>query len=287
MKLPKLLLCLLLCLIMSGCVDQSKSKGNSDTLSIAVTSTSIMEICRRMDIPLDGIPLSELVDIPEEYLTATIIGSPMAPDMEILSDLNPDWVLSPITLMSDLQPKYDAINLNYAFVNLKSVDGMYQSISDMGVLFDKEEQAQSLVDEYTAFMQNYESDVEGKDKPTVLLLMGLPGSYIVATENSYAGNLIELAGGENIYAGTGEEFLNINPEDMLLKNPDIILRTAHALPDEVVEMFKEEFETNDIWSHFSAVKENRVFDLPSDKFGMSANFNYQEGLEYLKDILYP
>ena len=34
------------------------------------------------------------------------------------------------------------------------------------------------------------------------ILMGLPGSYIIATENSYVGSLVELAGGENVYAGT-------------------------------------------------------------------------------------
>ncbi len=194
MKINKLILCFLLCFILVGCVDQRNTQKSSEHLSIAVTSTTIMEICRRMNIELDGVPLSELVEIPEEYENATIIGSPMSPDMEILSSLNPDWVLSPVTLISDLQPKYEAANLKYAFMNLKSLEGMYQSISDLGVLFDKEEEAKVLIDEYTTFIQNYHSDVEGKEKPTVLLLMGLPGSYIVATENSYAGSLVELSG---------------------------------------------------------------------------------------------
>ena len=42
--------------------------------------------------------------------------------------------------------------------------------------------------------------------------MGLPGSYIVATENSYVGSLVEMAGGQNVYAGTDEEFLSANTE---------------------------------------------------------------------------
>ena len=45
------------------------------------------------------------------------------------------------------------------------------------------------------------------------MLMGLPGSYIIATENSYVGSLVELAGGENVYAGTDQEFLTVNTED--------------------------------------------------------------------------
>ena len=62
----------------------------------------------------------------------------------------------------------------------------------------------------------------------------------------------------------------------------MILRAAHALPDQVVEMFKEDFETNDIWQHFQAVEEGRVYDLTYEYFGMSANFNYPQALEELQ-----
>ena len=34
-------------------------------------------------------------------------------------------------------------------------------------------------------MEEYRSRNEGKESPRVLVLMGLPGSYIVATDNSY------------------------------------------------------------------------------------------------------
>ena len=117
--------------------------------------------------------------------------------------------------------------------------------------------------------------------------MGLPGSYIVATENSYVGSLVEMAGGENVYAGSEQEFLTVNTEDMKTKEPDIILRTAHALPDTVVEMFKKEFKENDIWKHFDAVKNDKVYDLTYENFGMSANFRYPKALAELQPILYP
>lgn len=144
-----------------------------------------------------------------------------------------------------------------------------------------------MVDEFTAFYEDYKNKNEGKDAPKVLILMGLPGSYIIATENSYVGSLVELAGGENVYAGTDQEFLTVNTEDMKTKEPDVILRAAHALPDQIVEMFNEEFATDDIWQHFDAVKNGRVYDLTYEYFGMSANFNYPEALEELQPMLYP
>ena len=47
-----------------------------------------------------------------------------------------------------------------------------------------------------------------------------------------------------------------------------------------------ELQENEIWSKFSAVQNNKVYDLDNNYFGMSANFNYQKGLEVLEGILY-
>lgn len=110
----------------------------------------------------------------------------------------------------------------------------------MGIIFDREKEADSLINEFVAFYKKYKSENKTKSHPKVLILMGLPGSYIIATPNSYVGNLVELAGGENVYSDTKQEFLTVNTEDMKKKEPDIILRAAHAMPKQVIKMFNDE-----------------------------------------------
>lgn len=254
---------------------------------IIATSPATAQICDALELDLVGICSSSLSSLPERYSKATQVGTSMAPDMEIVSSLNPDWVLSPASLQTDLQPKYEAIDTDWAFLNLRSVPGMYRSIQELGDIFGRQEQAQLLVGEFTEFYREYKTRNEGKDAPKVLVLMGLPGSYIIATENSYVGSLVELAGGENVYAGTDQEFLTVNTEDMKTKEPDVILCAAHALPDQVIEMFREDFETNDIWKHFEAVQNGRIYYLSYELFGMSASFSYPEALEELQPMLYP
>lgn len=254
---------------------------------IIATSPATAEICDRLNLDLAGICSSSLSTLPERYAQVETVGTAMSPDMEIVASLNPDWILSPASLQSDLQPKYEAIGTDWAFLNLRSVPGMYRSIQELGEIFGREEEAQELVDEFTEFYNEYKEKNEGKESPKVMILMGLPGSYIIATENSYVGSLVELAGGDNVYAGTDQEFLTVNTEDMKTKEPDIILRAAHALPDSVVEMFKKDFEENDIWQHFDAVKNGKVYDLTYELFGMSATFRYPEALDELQPILYP
>lgn len=254
---------------------------------IIATSPATAAICDKLDLDLVGVCKTTTSTIPERYADLTTVGTAMSPDMEIVSSLKPDWILSPSSLQSDLQPKYEAIDTDWAFLNLKSVPGMYRSIQELGEIFNRQEEAQQLVDEFTQFYNDYKTKNEGKEHPKVLILMGLPGSYIIATENSYVGSLVELAGGENVYAGTDQEFLTVNTEDMKTKEPDIILRAAHALPDQVIEMFNEDFATNDIWQHFDAVKNGRVYDLTYELFGMSVTFRYPEALAELQPILYP
>lgn len=268
-------------------VENAKRKVSENASPrIIATSPAVAEICDKLELNLVGVCSSSVSKIPKRYKKTKKIGTAMSPDMEIVSSLNPDWILSPSSLQSDLQPKYENIQTDWAFLNLKSVQGMYRSIQELGDIFGKEEQAANLTAEFKTFYQKYKKENEGKESPRVLILMGMPGSYVIATENSYVGSLVELAGGENVYAGSSQEFLTVNTEDMEKKNPDIILRAAHALPDQVVEMFNKDFKTNDIWKHFKAVQKGKVYDLTYEYFGMSANFYYKKALEQLQPLLY-
>ena len=296
MKLKKIVAAVLagaMALSMAGCVDQHpEDNADSDVTTsientkLVATSPAVAEICDKLELDLVGV-CNTNGTLPDRYKDLTKVGMAMNPDLEILKSLNPDYVLSPNSLQSDLQPKYASIGVNSLFLNLKSVEGMYASISDLGKKFNREKQADALVKEFNDFMDDYRDKNAGKESPKVLVLMGLPGSYIVATDNSYVGSLVKLAGGTNVYGdGGGEEFLNANTEDMQTKDPDIILRAAHALPDEVKQMFADEFEQNDIWKHFRAVQNGKVYDLNSSLFNMSANFKYPQALEELEPMLY-
>lgn len=287
MKIKKLLAMLLALLILTSCVDQKQSTNSQKgQLRIAATSIATVDIMEKLNIDLVAVPDSDIENIPERYKDVPKVGMAMTPDIEKLKQLHPDYVFSPVSLISDLLPKYKAANLDYGFLNLNNIDGMYKSIEDLGNLLDRKKEAKELIEDYKKFMEDYKAKHKDKKAPKVLVLMGLPGSYVVATENSYAGSLIKLAGAENVYEGTDQQFITINTEDMLKKDPDMILRTAHAMPDDVKEMFKKDFAENDIWKHFRAVKENKVYDLDYKKFGMSAKFNYKEALNDLEDLFY-
>ena len=293
MKLKKILSLVfagVMALSVTACVNQhpeeTSSTNESGEIRLVATSPAVAQICNRLNLDLVGICQSTS-DLPERYDGVTTVGMAMNPDLEIIKSLDPDYILSPATLQNDLQPKYASIGVSSLFLNLKSVEGMYASIKGLGEKFGREEEAAVMLEEFDSFMTEFAEKNAGKESPKVLVLMGLPGSYIIATDNSYVGSLVKLAGGTNVYGdGDGQEFLFANTEDMKTKEPDVILRAAHGLPDEARKMFAEEFSTNDIWQHFKAVQEGRVYDLDSNLFNMSANFSYEEALKALQPMLY-
>lgn len=278
-------------LITSGCSSRkgpeaSEAKESQNKDRIVSTTVAVTEIMDALEIDLVGIPTS-YKKMPKRYDGVTEVGNPMSPDMERIMSLKPTEVMSVTTLKYDLAPHFEELGVPVTFVNLESIDHMLSEIRKMGEKYDRKEQAEAIVEKFNAKAAEIEKRVKGKKSPTVLILMGVPGSYLVATEKSYIGDLVKRSGGINVVQGEDVEYLASNTEYLHQSNPDIILRAAHGMPEEVVEMFDKEFKENDIWKHFNAVKNRRVYDLEETLFGTTGNLAVAEALEELQSMLYP
>lgn len=278
--------------MLTGCATENdpsneeieKQEAQNDDRIIA-TTVAITEIMDALEIDLVGVPTS-YKDLPKRYEGATEVGNPMSPDMEMIMSLKPTEVMSVTTLQYDLESFFDDMGVQTSYVNLESFENMQNEILSIGERYDRHEQAEAIVQEFEDKITEIEKRVEGKNQPTVLILMGVPGSYLVATENSYIGDLVRRSGGKNVISGEDVEYLASNTEYLQQSNPDIILRAAHGMPEEVVEMFDKEFKENDIWKHFKAVKNDRVYDLEETRFGTTGNLAAIEALDELLEMLY-
>lgn len=284
----------LVLLITAGCStnDVVSEAGSRDTKSssapyrVIATTVAATEMMDALGVDLVGIPKS-YKSLPKRYEGVTQVGNPMSPNMEVVKSLDPTDVLSVTTLEYDLAPVLKNAGVGANFMDLTSVDKMNSAIQALGNKYDRKPQADAIIAKFNDKLTAIRKQTEGKKQPSVLILLGVPGSYLVATENSYIGDLVKLAGGKNIVQGEKVEYLASNTEYLQKSNPDVILRAAHGLPDEVVIMFDKEFKKNDIWKHFSAVQTNRVYDLPEELFGTTGNLAAVQALDALMPMLYP
>lgn len=266
--------------------EESGSDNNDDR--IVSTTIALTEIMHELDLDLVGVPTS-YKDLPERYQDATEVGMAMEPDLEIIKSLKPTEVLSATTLENEfeLNDNFKNADIPVNFVDMESVEGMYDGILELGDKYNRTEQAEDIISDFENKLSEIEERVDGQEPPTVLILLGIPGSYLVGTEHSYIGDLVKRAGGVNAIQGEDVEFVASNTENLQQSNPDVILRAAHGMPEEVVEMFDKEFAENDIWKHFKAVENDRVYDLEETRFGTTANLAAVEALEELVEMLYP
>ncbi|MDR0446187.1 MAG: heme ABC transporter substrate-binding protein IsdE [Oscillospiraceae bacterium] len=265
-------------------IDGSALVNSPAEYRLIATSRAAVDICDKLGLTLIGRPA--LAGLPARYDGLPETGSPMQPDFEAIRLLSPTEVVGPDTLESELAPGYENAGIPATFLNLRSVAGLYESASYLGEKYGAKAASDALLVEYESALKVLEAKKGDKQGPRVLILMGLPGAYIECTPSSYVGSLIELCGGESVVTDPVEDFVSWNTEALLELDPDIIVRTAHALPDLVAEMFAKEFSENDIWKHFRAVQEGRVYDLDYNVFGMSANFRWQEAFDELALIFY-
>lgn len=279
-------------LLLAGCssdetatAEKTKENNDPEDHRIISTTVAVAEIMDALDLDLIGVPTT-YKELPERFNGLPEVGNAKSPDMELIMSLKPKEVMSVTTIQYDTEEFFDQADVNARYVNLESIEEMHEDILAIGKEYDREKQAEDIVQHFDNKVAEIEEKTADKKKPTVLILLGVPGSYLVGTDQSYIGDLVEKTGGVNVFSGEEVDFLASNTEHLQQTNPDIILRAAHGMPDEVVEMFDEEFKENDIWKHFDAVQEGRVYDLEETLFGTTGNLAAEEALDVLYDIFY-
>lgn len=263
----------------------NQDEGKDEACRIVPLSTSLVDILCELEIEMVGVPDSQY-GLPDQVKDIERVGLSMNPDIEKIAQLEPTHILSLVTIKSLVKPELEQAGLTAEYYNLENIDELKKTITQIGKAFDKEKESGKLVKKLEEDIQATLNSIEGKASPKVLILFGFPGNYMESTDASFVGQMVTLLGGENVVKQADVPYVDVNLEELLISNPDIILRTAHGLGDEVRAQFAEEFKTNPIWSKFEAVQNGRVYDLDDAQFSVSATLDTPEALEELAKILY-
>ena len=251
---------------------------------VIATSVAVTEILDALGVKVAGVPTTSY-ELPESVKDAVEIGNPMSPDLEIIKSLNPTVVVSVDTLGSDYMALFEQNNIPSQFVSLQSLEGLKEAITTLGQRFEVEEKADELITQIEDKEASIQAEVAELEKPQILLLFGAPGATMIATSQSYVGNLVEIVGGENIIDESAA-YTTLNKEYIATLNPDQILVMIHALPEATKAALEQEMATDTMWQSMSAVQEGRVVFLDHNYFGLSADLSVIEGLELLKEIIH-
>ncbi|UJW58473.1 ABC transporter substrate-binding protein [Bacillus sp. A116_S68] len=252
---------------------------------IAALSNGDMDIIYALGGSLVGRPTTSFDLVIEEAKEVEQIGSTHEIDLEKLTYVQPDVVLGHTQMNAKDVPTIQGLGAQIVLTDAQSVDDIKEQVLLFGQMLQKEDEASQIVETITHKVSEIQS-VTHNENVNVLLVYGAPGTYMAALPNSLSGDLLDIAGANNIASDFDRleaypQYAQINTERVVEANPDYILIMSHGNSDEVKDGFLKEMEQNAAWSEINAVKNNHIELLPSDLFGTNPGTRVTEALDLL------
>ena len=140
-----------------------------------------------------------------------------------------------------------------------SIDDMYADLLNLGAIFDVEDTAKNLVNNYKAELKSFKDDLEtgepvrafvydsGEDTPFTAGLYAMPTA------------LIEAAGGVNVMNGFEKSWGTVTWEEVVAQNPEVIVIVNYG--SVTAEQKRAFMMSNPAFANIAAVKNDRFVTL--------------------------
>ena len=305
MKVKNLLSMILVAgMMLVGCqndgqdVDQSTENPQSDQavqeetlveeVKVVSATVSATNVLAKLDAEVVGVPTTTQT-LPAQYADLPEVGQAMSPDLEIVASLEPDLFIMDSNFQASVEESLSQYGLNTFFFETGSYSDFVNSIKQLGVEINREDEAKKLVNEIEASVTKA-LEKKGDQSPTVAVIFGAGENFMLATDTSYLGDLVKTLGATNITSKLDGDmssgYVQFSLEQILAQNPDYVLRFAHGNIEQTKKMFDEAFDANDAYQELDAVKSGKVYDLDPTIFNVSANLEITTAIETLGEIFY-
>lgn len=255
---------------------------------IVTTSVPLTEMLYLLGITPVGVPTSTN-PIPADFETIDKIGSPMAPDLEVVTKLEPDLLLGAESLRSTLDKTLEGMDLQKAYLRTESFEDLKLSLKVLGTYFNKKDEMNAALTKILDKENELSKLAEGKELPSVMLVIGTSDSFMVMSEKSYLGSLVKKLGADNIATSVlnvTDTYSPINMENIVAADPDVILVLASGDHGATKDKFKKEIEKNETWTKLSAYTNDKIYMLDYSVFGVTSIINAETALTEIAKYFY-
>jgi iron complex transport system substrate-binding protein len=228
----------------------------------------------------------QIVDLP------SIGGYP--PDLEAIVSFKPDLVLGAIWWTNLL---YDELPSDIPVVGLNFMSGTSYEFAEetvkLGYIMNRRDEAHIYLnnfhDKYLNYIKAQTENLSDEDKPKVYVESSFGKYKAYGGHGSGTQIYIEISGGKNIFEDSPLYF-EADPEAVLAKNPDIIIKqmrsdVGYSVDDfSAMEATREEIMHRPELFNVSAVKSGKVYIIDE---GISYGINYPIAVAYMAKWLHP
>jgi iron complex transport system substrate-binding protein len=190
----------------------------------------------------------------------TVVGgfSPKTVNLEVLASLKPDVVFAAPGEQGPLFESLARLGIPVVGVEARSFKEVMKAIHVVGNTMGCEDKADDLVKRFNHRIQVVKNTPRPSKHRVFYLLNETP--LMTAGPGTFVSELIETAGGENIFSDSRLLYPTVNEEELLKRNPDVIVvPQGSGLTPDVEKLFAKP-----AWKALTAVKNNRVIWINED-----------------------
>ncbi|HUF46697.1 MAG TPA: helical backbone metal receptor [Vicinamibacterales bacterium] len=233
------------------------------------------------------IGISSFDRYPPEALTRTRLGALVDPDVERILSLRPDLVVVYGTqddLIARLS-RADIALFSYEHAGLADITATIRRLGDR---IGRRDEALRVVADIDAGIEAVRRRMAGRPRPrTVLVFEREPGSLrgmFASAGHGFLHDMLDVAGGENIFGDVDRQSLQVSMEVLLARAPDVVIELQPA-GDWTPERLARERALWNTLSGLPAVRHNRVHILVNSALPVPGP-RVLQGIRLLADALH-
>jgi iron complex transport system substrate-binding protein len=228
----------------------------------------------------------EFSDFPAEVKSLPSVGGSMGKlNPEAILNLKPDLVLAAGINTNDQVLSLEKLGLTvFMLPNPTTMDEMYQNLETVARLTGRQAETGKLIDSLKQRVAAVDAKIASvKERPLVYYeLDGTdPNAPYTAGPGSFVDQLIQEAGGQNVGSILKDQWAKISVEQLLVKNPDIII-----LGDFAYGVTIEKLKQRAGWSTLKAVKDGKIATFDDNTVSRPGP-RLVDGLETMAKLFHP
>jgi iron complex transport system substrate-binding protein len=260
----------------SGTVDSvgAAPRGRPDTgarpTRIISLVPSVTEMIFAMGAGPNVVGVSSYDHYPPEVATRPRLGALVDPDFERILTLHPDLVIV-YGSQEDLVRRLDAARIaSFSYQN-GGLDNVTATIRRLGERLGRTTDAERLAARVEADLDRVRQAVTGLARPRTALIFGREGGSLRGLYASagvgFLHDLVELAGGDDVFGDIRRENLQVSTEMLLARRPDVVIE-IHASEGWTPAHLAQERHVWDALPALPAVRTGHVYLLADDSLSI-------------------
>lgn len=207
------------------------------------------------------------------------------PSIETIVALQPDVVLS-LADSDDSISQMRRQGIPVLKIFPKDFDAAVEAIRTLGRLYGSPDAGDAVTADMLARRDAVVSAVAGAPRPRVYeeLDASEPDKPFVAGPNGFYGQLIDLAGGTNVFGDLPGDVGQVGAETIVQRDPEVIVLTDADLPFN--PQTPEMVAARPGWNTIAAVRNKAIYAVPAELYSTPGP-RLVQGLEDLAKLLHP